>query len=138
MATHHAEGTFTVEKVTPVETEDDAIVTTALPTGVAVMTKVFDGDIRGRATTLFTAAFDPESGRGTYIAMESFTGTVQDVTGSFAFIHSASTTGRDRSNEYFVVVPDSGTDGFAGATGSGTMAIDADGTHRITLDITLP
>ncbi len=69
--------------------------------------------------------------------MESFEGTVLGARGSFNFIHTASTTGQDRSHEYFLVVPGSGTDELAGISGSGAMSVDPDGTHRIELDIDL-
>lgn len=137
MSTRHAEGTFTVDGMQQVEIPHRDAVVTALPVGIATMVKSFDGDVRGRATTLFTAAFDQAAGRGTYIAMESFEGVVLGARGSFNFIHTASTTGQDRSHEFFLVVPGSGTDELAGISGTGAMSVDPDGTHRIELDIDL-
>ena len=49
---------------------------TALPVGVVLMEKRFDGAIAGRSATVFTAAFNQTTGVGTYVAMESFEGTV--------------------------------------------------------------
>jgi hypothetical protein len=46
-------------------------------------------------------------------------------------VHSATTSGSDRGNEFFLIVPASGTGELAGITGTGGMAIDADGTHRM-------
>ncbi len=136
MATQHAEGTFTVASMTPVELSVDEPVATGFPVGIAIMAKLFDGDIQGRAITLFTAAFDQSAGRGTYSAMESFEGTLLGARGAFNFVHTASTTGSDRTNEHFFVVPGSGTDELTGIDGTGSMTVEPDGTHRITLDVT--
>ena len=129
----HASATFTVTDFAPAGVLSSSI-ETALPVSVATMTKQFDGEIRGRSATVFTAAFDQITITGTYLAMESFQGTVHGRSGSFNFAHSATTFGEGRRNELFVVVPKSGTDELAGISGSGAVAIDADGTHRIWLD----
>src|SRR5437899_3211622 len=83
-----------------------------------------------RSTPLFTAAFDQEAGVGTYVAMESFEGSVHGRVGAFNFAHAATTHGSDRSGEYFTIVPGSGAGELAGITGSGSLEIDEDGTHR--------
>ena len=98
------------------------------------MEKQFEGAVAGRSATLFTAAFDQATGVGTYVAMESFEGTVDGRQGAFNFVHSASTTGSDRAAEYFAIVPSSGTGQLTGISGGGGLAIDPDGTHRIWLD----
>ena len=126
-----ASGTFKVIAFTPTELAPEPIVATGLPVGVSTMEKNYEGEVAGRSATLFTAAFDQASGVGTYVAMESFEGTVDGRTGAFNFAHSATTGGTDRSDEFFTIVPTSGTGGLAGIRGSGGMAIDADGTHRI-------
>ncbi|HEY2191818.1 MAG TPA: DUF3224 domain-containing protein [Actinomycetospora sp.] len=87
-------GTFSVASFDPTDLVAEPPITTALPIGVARMEKVYDGDVRGRSATLFTAAFDQATGRGTYVAMEAF-------------------------------------------EGSGSTAVEADGTHRVTLDYEL-
>jgi hypothetical protein len=84
--------------------------------------------------TGFTAAFDQATGVGTYLAMESFAGTVDGREGAFNFVHSASTAGSDRTGGYFAIVPSSGTGQLAGISGPGDLAVDPDGTHRIWLD----
>ncbi|HTJ69971.1 MAG TPA: DUF3224 domain-containing protein [Actinospica sp.] len=126
-----ASGTFKVVAFTPTELSPDPAVATGLPVGVSTMEKRYDGAVEGRSATLFTAAYDQSSGVGTYVAMESFEGTVDGLTGAFNFAHSATTGGTDRSDEFFTIVPTSGTGELAGIRGSGGMAIDADGTHRI-------
>ena len=116
---------------TPTELSPDPAVETGLPVGVSTMQKQYEGGVSGRSATLFTAAFDQSSGVGTYVAMESFEGTVDGRSGAFNFAHSATTGGTDRSEEFFTIVPSSGTGELAGIRGSGGMAIDPDGTHRI-------
>jgi Protein of unknown function (DUF3224) len=126
-----AEGTFQVKSFLPTELVPEPAVETGTPVGVATMEKSFEGEVAGRASTLFTAAFDQAAGIGTYVAMESFEGSLNGHDGTFNFAHSATTTGTDRLSEYFLIVPSSGTGGLAGISGGGGIAVDADGTHRI-------
>ncbi|MFE0677115.1 DUF3224 domain-containing protein [Streptomyces sp. NPDC058867] len=128
-----ASGTFKVAAFTPASVPVAAI-ETALPVGVATMEKEFEGEIVGCSATLFTSAFDPNGGTGTYVAMESFTGTLQERAGAFNFAHAATTLGEGRQAEYFVIVPTSGTGELAGITGTGGLAVEPDGTHRIWFD----
>ncbi|MFD6819439.1 DUF3224 domain-containing protein [Streptomyces sp. NPDC060085] len=129
-----ASGTFTVKAFVPTELQPNPPVSTALPVGVAMMEKHFQGEVAGRSATLFTAAFDQATGVGTYVAMESFEGSLLGRGGTFNFVHSATTTGSDRTAEFFTIVPASGTGELAGIRGTGGMAVDADGTHRIWFD----
>lgn len=133
-----ATGTFTVASfvratVDPLPTA----VSTGLPVGVATMEKRYEGEVSGRSSTLFTAAFDQDRGVGTYVAMESFEGALGGRSGTFNFAHSATTHGADRASEHFVIVPSSGTGRLAGITGSGSITIDDDGRHRIRFDYEL-
>ncbi|MEV8514167.1 DUF3224 domain-containing protein [Dactylosporangium sp. NPDC051484] len=132
-----ASGTFSVKSFVPTAVVPEPAIATALPVGISLMEKTFDGDITGRSATLFTAAFDQASGAGTYIAMESFEGTVAGRAGTFNFVHSASTSGSDRTGEYFAIVPGSGTGELTGIRGGGGLMIDADGIHRIWFDYDL-
>ncbi|GHG93987.1 hypothetical protein GCM10018780_16930 [Streptomyces lanatus] len=115
----------------PTELKPEPAVATGLPVGVATMEKQFEGDVVGRSATLFTAAYDQSTGVGTYVAMESFEGSLQGREGAFNFVHSATTSGSDRTAEFFTIVPSSGTGELAGITGGGGLAVDVDGTHRI-------
>ncbi|MDM7832727.1 DUF3224 domain-containing protein [Cellulomonas edaphi] len=133
----HLEATFTVTQFTPVELTVADPVATGVSTGAATFGKAFAGDVVGRSSTLFTSAFDPGRGEGTYLAIESFEGTVGGHAGTFAFVHAASTRGTDRFDDYFALVPGSGTAGLAGISGSGALWVDDDGTHRLRLDCTL-
>lgn len=69
--------------------------------------------------------------------MESFEGTLNGRSGAFNFVHSASTSGTDRSAEFFLIVPGSGTAELAGITGTGGISVDADGTHHIEFEYEL-
>lgn len=133
-----ASGTFTVQAFVPAELKPEPAVVTGLPVGVATMEKHFEGEVAGRSATLFTAAFDQESGVGTYVAMESFEGSLHDRRGAFNFVHSATTSGSDRTAEFFTVVPSSGTGELTGISGTGGMTVDTDGTHRIWFEYRLP
>ena len=128
-------GTFQPRDFKPAAVTPAADIQTALPTGVATMEKRYVGQVEGRSATLFSSAFDPRIGQGAYCAMESFEGSLNGRHGKFNFIHSATTSGRDRSNEFFLVVPGSGTDELHGISGSGGISIDPDGTHRIWFDV---
>ncbi|MGW6846878.1 DUF3224 domain-containing protein [Streptomyces sp. NPDC054958] len=132
-----ATGTFTVKAFVPTELKPDPATPTGLPVGVATMEKSFEGEIAGRSATLFTAAFDQGTGVGTYVAMESFEGSLHGLDGAFNFVHSATTSGSDRTAEFFTIVPSSGIGALAGISGAGGMAVDADGTHRIWFDYQL-
>ena len=81
------------------------------------MEKTYTGDVVGRSATLFTSAFDAAAGIGTYVAMESFEGSLDGAPGTFNFVHSATTGGTDRSAEHFAIVPSSGTGDLAGIRG---------------------
>ncbi|MGW4435146.1 DUF3224 domain-containing protein [Streptomyces sp. NPDC004596] len=132
-----AAGTFTVKAFVPTELKPDPAVSTGLPVGVATMEKHFEGEVAGHSATLFTAAFDQTTGVGTYVAMESFQGSLCGRAGAFNFVHSATTSGSDRTAEFFTIVPASGTGELTGISGAGGLAVDADGTHRIWFDYEL-
>ena len=136
-AAMRAAGTFAVTAFVPTELVPTPEVATALPVGVATMEKAFQGEVVGRSATLFTAAFDQAKGVGTYVAMESFEGSLHGRGGAFNFAHSATTSGSDRTAEFFTIVPSSGTGDLAGISGGGGLAVDADGTHRVWFDYEL-
>jgi hypothetical protein len=127
-----AEGTFTVASFVPASVAPPpAAIEVGLPVGTAVLEKVFEGDVSGRSATIFTSAFDMGTGVGTYVALETFEGRLGERSGGFAYVHSATTTGSDRRNELFVIVPSSGVGELAGISGGGGMAVDPDDTHRV-------
>ncbi|WP_225098680.1 DUF3224 domain-containing protein [Streptomyces sp. CoH27] len=132
-----ASGTFKVEEFTPADVRlPEPVVETAAAVGVATMRKRYEGEVVGVSGTLFSTAFDQATATGTYVALESFEGTLQGRAGTFNFAHSATTVGPDRDSgaELFVIVPGSGTGELTGIRGEGGIAIDTDGTHRIWFD----
>jgi hypothetical protein len=133
-----AEGTFAVVRFDAAPVELRPAIETALPVGVATMEKRYEGGVEGRSATIFTSAFDPAAGVGTYVALESFEGSVAGRSGAFVYVHSATTAGADRSHEFFLLVPHSGTGELTGITGGGGLGVDGDGTHRFWLDYELP
>jgi hypothetical protein len=131
-----AQGTFTVSDWTPIG--DGPLITTAASVGHAQLTKTFAGEIEGRAITQFTGALNPDTGAGSYVAMESFEGSIGGRTGTINFLHVASTHGEDRYDETLTFVPDSGTGELVGITGTGSIVVDADGTHHLILELEAP
>lgn len=128
-------GTFEVTLFEAVDVTLTPSVETALPIGVARLTKTFTGGVSGHSATLFTSAFDGTL--GSYVAMEAFEGSLDGRSGTFAFLHSASTGGADRSDEYLRIVEGSGTGDLTDIRGGGSLALDEDGTHRVTFDYEL-
>jgi len=132
-----ANGTFTVKAFNAASLTPAPVIAAALPVGVAIIEKQFDGDFAGRSEAVFTSAFDQATGVGTYVALETFEGSLDGREGAFSFVHLASTSGSDRAAEYFAIVPSSGSGQLAGISGTGGLVIDPDGTHRIWLDYEL-
>ena len=128
-------GTFTTKNFEPAAVKPMPNIVTGLPTGVATMEKVFSGAVSGHSATIFTAAFDPARGIGSYIAMESFEGELEGRKGAFSFIHSAATKAKNRTDEFFSIVEGSGSGSLEGIRGTGGIKIDEAGTHRIWFDI---
>ena len=126
--------TFTVTSFEPTDLAPPKTVT-GTPVGVARMVKQFEGGLDGHAETLFMSAYDPEHDIGTYVAMESFTGSIDGRVGTMNIAHTATTGGgTDRLHEVVVIVPASGTGQLKGIAGTGHMQVDADGTHRLELE----
>jgi hypothetical protein len=131
-----ANGTFSVRDFKPSELALTGGIETALPVGLSTMEKLYLGEINGRSATIFTSAFDPASGIGSYVAMESFDGTIGGLSGRFNFLHSAATRGSDRTDAFFSIVAGSGTGDFRGITGTGGISVAAEA-HRIWFEFDL-
>jgi hypothetical protein len=52
--------------------------------------------------------------------------------------NSPATLGTNREAEFLVIVPTSGTGALTGITGTGGLAVDEDGTHRIWFNYEIP
>jgi hypothetical protein len=125
-----ASGTFKSVTFNPLELPAEPTVETNLPVGLVVMEKRYEGEAQGRSATWFVSAYSQATNVGTYVALESFEGSLNGTSGAFNFVHSGTVSGSDRSEEFFTIVPTSGTGDLAGIRGTGGLAIDADGTHR--------
>ena len=122
--TGHATGTFEV-KVTPKEFE------ALKPFGWMTIEKRFHGDLEGTSTgSMFVASTDVKDSAG-YVALERVTGTIGGRSGSFVLQHNG-LMNRGKGDLTIAVVPDSGTDGLAGLSGTMTIAI-TDGVHHYDL-----
>ncbi|MCB8775806.1 DUF3224 domain-containing protein, partial [Escherichia coli] len=66
--------------------------------------------------------------------LESFEGEISGRAGSFNFLHSGTTLGKSKVLEMLMIVPGSGTAEFAGIAGTGSLLVDSDGTHHLTLE----
>lgn len=128
-----AHATFTVSHMTHIGGPPN------IRAGLAIthshMVKSFDGQIEGRALTEFTGAFDHATSTGTYVAMESFEGSVNGLEGTFLFAHINTVDhGALREEDHMlVIVPTSGTHELTGICGRGAIQVDGDGTHHLTL-----
>lgn len=83
--------------------------------------KIFQGDLEGTSVVEMLGMMDRALGSGAYVALERFTGRLGGREGSFSLQHSSTMT-RNQPEQRITVVPDSGTDGLKGI--SGTMVID--------------
>ncbi len=95
------------------------------------------GEVVGRSATLFHGSVRPGKGRRHLRRHGVLRGHAARPAGAFNFVHSSTTSGSDRTAEFFTIVPSSGTGDLAGISGGGGLAVDADGTHRVWFDYEL-
>ena len=92
--------------------------------GRMTIDKRFHGDLEATSTGQMLSAMTPVKGSAGYVAIERVTGTLAGRRGSFVLQHLG-TMERGAQRLVVSVVPDSGTEGLAGITG--TMTIDVSG-----------
>ena len=93
--------------------------------------KQFLGDMVGVSEAQMIAAFTGTPGSAGYVAIEHFTGSVGEKSGSFVLQHNGAMN-RGGAQLAVTIVPDSGTGELAGI--SGTLEIDNDeGKHSYVL-----
>jgi len=98
--------------------------------------KRYHGDLEATAHgQMLTAATDVQ-GSASYVAIERVSGTLQGKTGTFALHHRGIMT-RGEPQLEIAVVPDSGTGGLAGLTGTLRVAVEG-GKHSYDFEYTLP
>lgn len=128
--TTRATGPFEV-KMAPLDTHADPPVLARMS-----LDKVYRGDLQATAQGEMLAAMTATEGSAGYVAIERVTGTLAGRTGTFMLQHDG-LMNRGAPSLVIHVVPDSGTDGLVGL--SGTMQIVMDGgAHTYVFDYTLP
>jgi hypothetical protein len=112
-----ATGTFDV-KLAPL---DHSAADTTL--GRMSIDKQFHGDLQGTSQGEMLTAGTTLKTSGVYVAIERVRGTIGDRTGSFALHHTGIMT-RGTPSLRVTVVPDSGTEGFEGISGTLDIIIE--------------
>jgi hypothetical protein len=117
-----AKGPFTVKRA-PIPVAFDA---TGL--GRHSLDKSYSGDLEGTSLGEMVSAGGSVQGSAGYVAMERVTGTLHGRAGTFVLQHSA-TMNRGVPNLVLTVVPDTGTDGLEGLSGSMRIIVE-NGEHH--------
>ena len=127
-----ATGTFDV-KMTPLRQEQPAE-----DAGLArlALDKQFHGDLQASSKGEMMACMTAVKDSAGYVALERVTGTLAGKSGSFVLQHNG-TANRGALQLTVTVVPDSGSDGLAGLTGTMTIVAEG-GKHTYAFDYTLP
>ena len=129
---HHAKGTFEVTlKPLPLENAGEAEKLARMSSD-----KKFDGDLIGTGKGEMLSAGTEVKGSAGYVALERVVGTLDGRKGSFVFQHSG-TMNRGVPLLTIIVVPDSGTEGLTGITGTFQIEIKG-GKHFYDFEYTLP
>lgn len=128
--TTRATGPFEV-KMAPLGTHADPPVL-----GRMSLDKVYHGDLEATAAGEMLAAMTPTEGSAGYVAIERVTGTLAGRTGTFMLQHNG-LMNRGAPSLVINVVPDSGTGGMEGLSGTMNIVI-TDGAHTYEFDYRLP
>ena len=128
----HASGTFEV-KLNPQSSDEDADGTGL---GRLTLDKQFHGDLSATSSGEMLSAGTSVKGSAGYVAIERVRGTLAGQSGTFILQHSGTMT-RGTPQLTITVVPDSGTGGLEGISGTMTINI-ANGKHFYEFDYTFP
>ncbi|KLN99955.1 DUF3224 domain-containing protein [Stenotrophomonas maltophilia] len=123
-----AHGTFEVD-LRPIGGNDG-------PIAVMSINKTFAGDLHGSSVGQMLAFRTPVQGSAGYVAMERVTATLAGRQGGFTLQHNGLMT-RGRPELSVVVVPDSGSEGLLGLSGTLEITI-SEGRHDYRLVYSLP
>jgi hypothetical protein len=108
-----------------------------LKVGRVSIAKHFRGDLEGESRGEMMTAGTAVAGSAGYVAVEHVTGALRGRSGTFTLLHQGTMRGNGDFKIAIVVVPDSGTDGLLGLTGTMEITIEA-GRHSYALDYALP
>ena len=127
-----AKGTFTVAlKPQPISE-----VAASADMGRMSLDKQFFGDLVGTSKGEMLSAMSAVKGSAGYVAIERVSASLAGRTGTFALQHSG-TMNRGTPSLSVTTIPDSGTEGLMGL--SGTLSIDiVEGKHSYTFSYSLP
>lgn len=130
----HAHGQFEV-KLQPQAPDSEV----AKASGLMRMSldKQFRGALSGTSRGEMLATRDATQKNGAYVALESFSGTLDGREGGFALVHRALLRDGESREWTVAVVPGSGSGALAGIEGSMRISI-VEGRHEYDLDYTLP
>lgn len=127
----HATGSFDV-KLVPLSREPDAGPTPARMS----IDKKFQGDLDAVSRGEMLSAMTGTRGSAGYVAIEHVKGSLNGRAGEFVLQHSG-TMSKGVPSLSVTVIPDSGTGGLAGLSGSMTITI-VDGKHLYDFEYLLP
>jgi hypothetical protein len=126
---NNASGTFEVKLTPEQDSSREAVV------GRMTIDKQFDGDIEGTSKGLMIMVATAVGGSAGYVALEKVTALIGGRQGTFYLQHNG-IMNRGEGTLSVVVVPDSGTDGLTGLTGSMQIKIE-DGKHFYDFEYTI-
>lgn len=130
----HAHGHFDV-KVVPQPADNEPAKASGLMR--LSLDKQFHGAIDGVSRGEMLATRDTTQKNGAYVALESFSGTLDGRAGGFALVHRALMRNGESREWTVAIVPNSGSGALAGIEGAMRITI-VDGRHEYDLDYTLP
>lgn len=130
--TKHARGTFDVT-LTPQPASSDTL---GANVGRLTIGKQFHGGLEGISKGEMLTAMTDVDGSAGYVAIETFSGTLDGRSGTFVLQHSG-TMNRGTPLLSIAVVPDSGTGQLEGITGTMTIEIAGEA-HSYDFAYTLP
>ncbi|WP_420137816.1 DUF3224 domain-containing protein [Sphingomonas sp.] len=107
-------GTFDV-KLAPIDSGPS-------PIGSLSIDKIFHGDLQGTSAGQMLAFRSDVEGSAGYVAMERVTASLAGREGAFTLQHSG-LMDKGSPSLTVIVVPDSGTDGLAGLTGTMNIVV---------------
>jgi hypothetical protein len=128
---HTAKGPFDVKlSPQPLAVDDEAGGATRAR---LALDKRYQGDLEGTSSGEMLSVMTETQGSAGYVAIEKVTGTLDGRSGSFALQHNATMT-RGTPKLEIIVVPDSGSGGLAGLSGTMRIVIADGGKHFYEFD----
>lgn len=120
------------------EVEFDVVDGLLAGTGRRNFNKTWSGGIVGTSQGVMLSAGDPVAGQAGYVALESFTGSIDGRSGDIVLQQFGVMRGAGYQPELrYEVVPGSGTNGLTGMTGVVELDV-VDGVHQVTLRYNTP